>query len=130
MTFDPSTPILVVDDQPVMVDLVKRFLTALGYERVDQARSLQDAEALIRANSYQLVISDLYLGAGGGLELLRLIQAGEPQQRAQFLLMTGSVEASVAATLAGADGYILKPFTRDGLRAKLHAIAAGRDRAA
>jgi two-component system chemotaxis response regulator CheY len=123
MPFDLKRPILVVDDDPMMLDLVKRFLTRLGFGSVDVVGTVDAAETMVRRGSYQLVISDLFLEPGGGLELLRSMRSDERTKAVRFLLMTGSVGASVAAMLVGADGYIMKPFTEAELDKKLESIA-------
>ena len=123
MPFDMKRPILVVDDDPMMLDLVKRFLSRLGFGAIDVVGTIDAAETMVRRGSYQLVISDLFLEPGGGLELLRSMRSDERTKGVRFLLMTGSVGASVAAMLVGADGYIMKPFTETDLKQKLDSIA-------
>ena len=119
---DRLSSILVVDDDPTMGDMVVKMLSRLGFENVDLANTMVQAESLIRNETYQLVISDLYLKPGGGLELLSAIRSHAQNSETSFLLMTGSVGGSVAATLCGANGYILKPFTHEQLKAKLERI--------
>jgi DNA-binding response OmpR family regulator len=126
MPVDYKAPILVVDDDATMLDLVVKMLSRLGFQRVDHASTVTRAESMIRSEGYQLVISDLYLKPGGGLELLTAIRSDDKLHNTPFLLMTGSVEASLAASLCGANDFILKPFTPEQLKAKLGKLL-GRD---
>jgi two-component system chemotaxis response regulator CheY len=113
--------VLVVDDQQIMVDLTRRLLTRLGFENVDHTLDGQQALAMLRNGKYKLVISDLHMGAMGGIQLLRAIRADDQLKKLPFLLMTGNVGVPnvVLAKHAGTDAYLLKPFTSDQLRAKL-----------
>jgi two-component system chemotaxis response regulator CheY len=117
---------LVVDDDPVMIDLVSKILSNSGFEKIDRASDGKAAEVMARAGDYGLIVSDLYMEPTGGLDLLRALQADERLRNAPFLLMTGSVGASVAASLSGADGYIMKPFTPEQFREKLFALLGKR----
>jgi two-component system, chemotaxis family, chemotaxis protein CheY len=124
MHIDYSAPILVVDDQQVMVDLTMRVLTRIGFDAVDHARDGQTALDMLRRRKYQLVISDLFMEPISGLEILRTIRADHGLEHTPFLLMTGDVGpgAVIAAKHARADAYLLKPFTPEQLRTKLDEI--------
>ena len=130
MTIDYKAPILVVDDDPTMRDLVAVILKRTGFKEVDQSSDGLEALAMARCRDYQIVISDLHMQAGGGLDLLRAMQADKELKGTPFLLMTGSVGAGVAASLCGADGHIMKPFTPDQLRDRITAIFGRRNKAA
>jgi two-component system, chemotaxis family, chemotaxis protein CheY len=124
MHTDYSAPVLVIDDQQVMVELTRRVLSRIGFDQIDHARDGATALVMLHRRKYQLVISDLLMTPLNGLEILRTIRADDRLQRTRFLLMTGNVEsrAVVAAKQAGADAYLLKPFTPEQLRAKLNEI--------
>ena len=130
MSFDPKAPILVVDDDPMMLNLVSRFLARRGFERIDTAQQIDIAQKMVCRRGYQLVISDLFVEPGGGLALLYTIRSLARLRTTRFLLMTGSVGASFAAMLVGADGFIMKPFTEAQLENKLELIARRPVRAA
>jgi two-component system, chemotaxis family, chemotaxis protein CheY len=121
MSIDYTVPILVVDDQALMVDLAIRVLGRLGFTRIDHERNGEKALANLRARPYQLVICDMHMQPLSGLQLLRLIRQDGALKGMRFLLMTGSAEPAtvVKAREAGADAYLLKPFTQEQLKAKL-----------
>jgi two-component system chemotaxis response regulator CheY len=118
---DYAAPVLVVDDQLVMVDLTKRILSRLGFERIDHERDGENALARLRADKSQLVICDMHMQPVTGLQLLRSVRQDHDLKNTRFILMTGSDEPATVmqAKLAGADAYLLKPFTPDQLKAKL-----------
>lgn len=121
---DRKQPVLVVDDQKMMGDLARRMLARLGFETIDHATDGYHALALLRERQHKLVISDLHMEAMGGIQLLRAVRADEQLKKTPFILMTGSVDLPnvVAAKHAGTDAYLLKPFTQDQLKAKIHEV--------
>jgi DNA-binding NtrC family response regulator len=101
--------ILVVDDEPNMVLLLKRILGKQGYS-VDGVGGLREGEKAIQREVYDIVVSDLSLGDGSGIDLLKMTKKHQPH--APFILITayGSVETAVEAMKVGAFDYISKPF--------------------
>ena len=106
--------ILVIDDEPNMVALLKRILGRAGYDVVGGG-SVEQGTALLGEQVFDLVISDLALGDGTGIDLLKIASHGQPQ--APFLLITayGSIESAVEAMKLGAFDYITKPFRNEEL---------------
>jgi two-component system, chemotaxis family, chemotaxis protein CheY len=127
MPIDYSIPILIVDDEQVMVSLVRRVVSKLGFEQIDHAADGDHAWSMLRERKYQLVISDLNMQPMSGLQLLRTIRKDDTLRSTPFLLMTGSSSpgSPLAAKGGGADAYLLKPFTPQQLRAKLNDIFSG-----
>ena len=126
MPVDYAAPVLVIDDEQVMIDLTRRVLGSIGFEQVDHALDGENALSLLRQRKYQLVISDLRMKPVSGLQILRTVRQDPDLCKTPFLLMTASLESDAvkAAKLAGADAYLLKPFTPRQLRAKLNEIFA------
>ena len=104
--------ILVVDDEPNMVALLKRILGRSGYDVVG-AGSVEGGTALLGEQVFDLIISDLALGDGSGIDLLKIASRGQPH--APFMLITafGSIESAVEAMKLGAFDYITKPFQNE-----------------
>ena len=121
MRVDHTAPVLVVDDQSIMVDLTRRILSRLGFEQIDYESDGNQALARLRSRDYQLVICDMHMQPVTGLQLLRSVRQDKALNGTRFLLMTGSVEPSTvsAARQAGADAYLLKPFTPEQLKGKV-----------
>lgn len=124
MRVDHTVPVLVIDDQPVMIDLTRRILKRLGFEQIDHEPDGEKGLAKLRSREYQLVICDMHMQPITGLQLLRSVRQDDALNGTRFLMMTGSVEPSTvaAARQAGADAYLLKPFTPEQLNAKVEEI--------
>ncbi len=93
--------LLVVDDEPAILFALADYLSRSGYA-VDRARSRAEAEGLLAADSYDLVVVDLRLGVSeprGGLAVLSRLRERQPRTRAILLTAYGSaeVEAELAA---------------------------------
>jgi DNA-binding NtrC family response regulator len=106
--------ILVVDDEPNMVALLKRILGRAGYDVVG-AGNVKEGAIRLGEQVVDLVISDLALGDGSGIDLLKTASRGQPH--APFILITafGSIESAVEAMKLGAFDYITKPFRNEEL---------------
>ncbi len=102
--------ILVVDDDPGVIDLLGAFLETRGYF-VRTCNNGRTGLSLLDEDSYDLVISDIEMAGMNGYELLRQTRAKFP--RIGIILMTGYTESHPLseALRAGADGYISKPFS-------------------
>jgi DNA-binding NtrC family response regulator len=121
--------LLVVEDQ----DSVRQVLTALlnqeGFETHAVASAERALDAL-RADAYDLVITDLRLGGMDGMGLLRRITREWPEVPVVLLTAHGTVAGAVEAMKAGAADYLLKPFDRDEVIYTLRkTVAAARGRA-
>jgi|SRR5688500_9891452 two-component system chemotaxis response regulator CheY len=90
IALDLTLPVLVVDDQQIMVELTRRILARLGFEHVNHTADGHLALAMLREGKYKLVISDLHMDAMGGIQLLRAVRADDQLKTIRFLLMTGS----------------------------------------
>jgi two-component system chemotaxis response regulator CheY len=117
MAVDRRTPILVVDDYKTMVRIVRNLLHQLGFEDVDEANDGASALAKLRARRFGLVISDWAMEPMDGLELLRQVRADPQLKMLRFIMITAEnrTERVAKAEQAGANGYIVKPFTAETL---------------
>ena len=123
--FGPNTKVLVVDDMATMRKLVKRSVTLLGMTQIEEcADGLQAWAKLSEVGDFGLIISDWNMPNCTGLELLKKVRADSKFKSLPFLLLTaeGEAEQVKEAVLAGVDGYVLKPFTHDGLTEKLQQV--------
>lgn len=121
VTLFSDFPLLLVDDKPIMLDLVQKILKRIGLRSVDTAPDGLTALDLLHQKAYGLVISDLHMAPLSGLDLLRKIRADEKLRLTPFLLMSGDGDpyALSSAKHAGLDNFILKPFTPAALAEKL-----------
>ncbi len=106
--------ILVVDDEPSIVDGLRLMLGMDGYQ-VETASSLAAARALIQQRAYDLVVTDLHLpdDSQGGLSLLRVVKDRLPETEVIVITGRGSVSEAVEATKSGAYYFVEKPFEAD-----------------
>ena len=121
---DKNMSFLVVDDFPTMRRIVRSLLKELGFTNVDEAEDGQDALNKLRAGNFEFVVSDWNMPNLDGLEMLKQIRADEAMKALPVLMVTAEAkkENIVAAAQAGANGYIVKPFTAATLEEKLNKI--------
>lgn len=101
--------VLVVEDDPATSRMVTLALKTAGLQAV-AARSLAAARDALIGREFQLILCDLYLGDGTGLELLRLNRASPRPVPVIMFTAQGSVETAVEAIREGAMDYLAKPF--------------------
>jgi two-component system response regulator PilR (NtrC family) len=123
----PGPRLLVVDDEPDLRTLYELTLLREGYD-VESAGSVQEGWALLEERghgAYQLVITDMRLPDGTGLDLLRRIDEAGRHEKAVVITAYGSPENAVEALKAGAYDYLTKPVDLRQFRAVV-ASALGR----
>jgi len=113
--YEPTMRILVIDDDPEMGRLIKKFLSREDY-RVETALNGSDGLLLIQQKAFDLVISDLKMPGMSGFELIRRAKAFAPET--PFILITafGNVKTYIDAMDAGVFEYINKPIKLKDLR--------------
>ena len=116
---DPS--ILLVDDDPAVLSIMKAFTTSFGFV-VQCATDGQMAIDLMAAEKFDIVITDAKMPRVGGLELLAHIQQHSPRTRVIVVTGYGDAVSYTDVIKAGASDFIAKPFTRDEFEAKLNRI--------
>jgi len=107
--------ILVVDDEPSMQEVVGIMLRKEGFE-VALAGSRGEAAEALAACPVDMVITDIKLPDGDGLEILRHVKAGAPDTCVVVMTAYGSTRTAVAALKMGAHDYLIKPFDMDELK--------------
>ena len=103
-----AASILVVDDEPDLRTLYELTLLREGY-RVATAGTLQEARAQLQAQRFDVVISDMRLPDGFGMELLHELRAQQRRERCVVMTAYGSAENAVEALRSGAFDYLTKP---------------------
>jgi two-component system response regulator MprA len=117
----PVPRILVVDDDPQILSLLRRGLSYAGYQ-VDEAPSGEVALATALARPPDLVILDLMLPGLDGVEVCKRLRTGDTQLPILMLTAKGRIPDRIAGLDAGADDYLVKPFVLDELLAHLRAL--------
>jgi len=107
--------ILIVDDEKGMRDLLSIMLKNEGY-KVDAAESATRARDLISRGTYDLVISDIAMPDGSGVDVLRTAREIQPDCIVILITAYASTESAIEALKLGAYDYIIKPFDVEELR--------------
>jgi two-component system alkaline phosphatase synthesis response regulator PhoP len=112
--------ILVVDDEPAIVEIVRDYLTDVGY-RVSTARSGDDALRQIRSILPDLIVLDLGLPGLDGLDVARAVRQASS---VPIIMLTarGDEADRVVGLELGADDYLIKPFSPRELLARVRAV--------
>ncbi len=127
MTSAHFTRLLVVDDEPGVLQLVERFARELGFD-VQYRGSGREALAVLPDLKPDVALVDLQMPELDGIDVLRAMRAAAPD--CQVILMTGhaTVDTAVQAVQAGALDYIEKPFDLERLRRLLVGVRDGIER--
>jgi two-component system, NarL family, response regulator DevR len=124
----PNQPLrlLVVDDHEVVRQgLVSLLSRRAGFEVVAQAGSVAEAIAQAARHQPDLVIMDVRLPDGSGIEACREIRAARAETRVVMLTSYPDEEAVLSAIIAGASGYLLKQIRGRDLVSGLEAVGRG-----
>ena len=113
--------ILVVEDDKAVASFVKRGLESEQYA-VDVAADGEDAQTLIEAANFDLIILDLGLPKVDGLDVLKHIRNRRPSPPVLILSGRARVEDRVKGLDLGADDYLTKPFSFSELAARVRAL--------
>lgn len=120
---DTKQTILVVDDEPIVVEVVQRYLVREGFRVVTAATGPEAlAAALDRARPPSLIVLDVMLPGIDGMELCRRLRR-EASATMPIILLTarGEEEERVKGLTVGADDYVVKPFSPRELVARVKA---------
>ena len=116
--------VLVVDDEESVVVTIKAILQLDGYS-VSTTTSGAKARAMVREVEYDLVLTDLRLEDGDGLDVLKAVRESHPETVTIMLTGYASLESAIQALRAGAYDYLVKPSEVEELRAT---VARGLER--
>ncbi|WP_454723106.1 MULTISPECIES: sigma-54-dependent transcriptional regulator [Cupriavidus] len=110
-----SDPILVIDDEADLRELLDISIRRMGHDVV-LAGSLAEARAQLAARRYSLVLTDMRLGDGQGIDIVRQLSSAPERVPVAVITAYGSADNAVEALKAGAFDYIAKPVSLDQLR--------------
>ncbi len=113
--------ILVVDDEPQILEVVGAYLEREGYE-VEAAGTVGEALAAIERRRPNLMILDVTLPDGSGLDVLRLASKSGPRVPAIMLTARGDETDRIIGLELGADDYVTKPFSPREVVARVRAL--------
>ena len=119
MTGDGRGRVLLVDDEPALLEIMAEVLQEAGFT-VETAKDGLQALARIEANEPEVVVADVEMGVMSGYELCRRVRAsGRDSIPFLFCSGLGSPDSRVEGLQAGADDYLVKPVTSEELILKL-----------
>ncbi|TJZ71696.1 sigma-54-dependent transcriptional regulator [Chitiniphilus eburneus] len=107
--------VLVVDDEVDLAELLELTLIKMGLD-VETAYCVADAKALLGRTRYDLVLTDMRMPDGEGLELVEFVQAQRLDIPVAVITAYGSMQNAVNALKAGAFDYLAKPVSLEQLR--------------
>ena len=116
---------LVVDDSKTIRIIIKRILTDLGYEAREAGNGLEALKVLeAEGDAIQFVLADWNMPEMNGLELVKSIRSNPTRSTLKVIMVTTETEMDqmTAALDAGANEYVMKPFTKDILMEKLELV--------
>lgn len=104
----------IIDDEPVIHDVLAQLLTSEGYE-VEISASGEEALEKFPSQSFDVILLDLLMPGMDGIEVLRRIKKTDPLASVIIITAYGSVESAISAMKIGALDYVQKPFKHDDL---------------
>jgi len=107
---DSGERILVVDDEAAIRGLIRRLLERAGYD-CRTAESSAEAERILDEESFELLLADLQMPGGSGLDLMARVRATHPDTATILITGVDDPQLAEAALSLGAYGYIVKPFS-------------------
>ena len=113
--------VLVVDDVNVIRIHVKALLRAYGFNTVEVAGSVPEAQRMLESQEYQLVMCDWHMYGPSGLDFLRFVRKHPKFSKLVFVMMTAesTKEKVLEAVTAGVDNYVIKPLTPQVIESKI-----------
>lgn len=111
----PKPGVLVVDDEPDLCELLSITLQRMNLQP-RTASSVADAQRLLKAERFDLCLTDMQLPDGDGLDLVKWIQQYSPNVPVAVITAHGNMETAVRALKLGAFDFVSKPLDLAGLR--------------
>jgi two-component system OmpR family response regulator len=118
----PTLRILLIEDEPSLGQAVREHVAATGHA-VDHVLRLDDARAALRCVDYGLILLDLHLPDGLGIDLLKSLRNAGDRRPVIILTARDQIRDRIEGLNAGADDYLVKPFDLDELAARVAAVA-------
>jgi DNA-binding NtrC family response regulator len=110
-----STRLLIVDDDPVALDLLREVLSKESYE-VASALSAEEAISQGIENIFDVIITDVRMGEKDGMDVLRSFKKTSPETAVIMITAFGSIDTAIEAIREGAFDYISKPFKLEEIK--------------
>lgn len=115
---------LIIDDSRAMRAILKRILTKLDFQISEAAHGLEGLERLSENKDISICLVDWNMPEMNGLEFVKAVRSDEANSNLWLMMVTTETEMSrvVKAMSAGANEYVMKPFTDDVIEDKLRLL--------
>ncbi|MGZ8900128.1 MAG: response regulator [Limisphaerales bacterium] len=107
--------VLVIDDEPLVLKYATSVISGFGYKNLCKASCALDARALLLAQPFAMVISDVSLPDGDGRQILREALAMNPATAGVLITGFAGSDLSIPPDLYGKIQFLEKPFTADAI---------------
>jgi|GEM_PF-1099092 two-component system phosphate regulon response regulator PhoB len=123
-TFPKGLKVLIVDDHDLIRKNIAKVLRRLDFGEIFECHNTKDARMILETQGADLIICDLELNLGSGLELLDHVRGLDTRSDIPFIIVTGAADKEdiVKAVDKGAEDYIIKPFQPEDLEAKIFKV--------
>jgi len=118
--------LLIIEDEEELLTAVSKYLSGLGYA-CEYAKTFRDAEDKISSRGYDLILLDVMLPDGSGLDLISCIKQFNQQAGVIIVSAKNSLDDKIDGLDLGADDYITKPFQLSELNSRIKAVLRRRN---
>lgn len=123
MSIPMHADVFVVEDSPMMLDILKAELEGLGFKNIKAFQKVEDAwdaihYAAVASSNPVIIFSDWQMVHGmSGLDLLKKVRGTAATKAIPVIMVTAERDKTkvIEALVAGASGYVVKPFQRDNI---------------
>ena len=105
--------ILAVDDEPHLLKLLERIITHKTSYRIISTNSSLEVPKILENNHFDLMLVDLKMPGLNGMDILRMVNEQDRQEKVIIITAFGSLDTAVNAFQLGAVDYIIKPFKQE-----------------
>lgn len=118
--------VLLVDDARTVRSICRRIMESMGYKTLEAENGQVALDMVHRHPEIELILLDWNMPVMDGLSFLKAVRAETLPQQPKIVMCTTEAEFTQIATAiqAGADEYVMKPFTEDVIREKVEAVFA------
>ena len=117
--------VLIVDDSRVLRTHMSRLMRAMGWHTDEAENGMRALECLHADRSFELALMDVNMPEMNGIECVRRLRSELPELDVKLMMVTTEADSGLIADVLanGADEFLMKPFTRENLQAKLQLLS-------
>lgn len=115
---------LVIDDSKAMRSIIGRIVRSLGFDVTEAGHGKEALQRLAESGVFDVALVDWNMPEMNGIEFVCAVRANPAYARMRLMIVTteSEIENVMKAMEAGADEYVMKPFTGDVIQEKLHLL--------